>query len=178
MEINFKSIAYLQKGTPIQRQLYEVLLTHGIMTRLQEFTPVLVGTFPLDISIENSDVDIACFCETIEGIQAVVQRNFSRWTSFSDAVFDLRGQLSYVANFQVDGWEIELFAQTIPVDQQYGYRHLLIEHALLVKNGQMFKEKVVELKRQGLKTEPAFAQLLGLTGDPYEELLTCDFQKT
>jgi hypothetical protein len=48
---------------------------------------------------------------------------------------------------------------------------MLIEHRLLLKHGEAFKNKVIELKQNGLKTEPAFAKLLGIEGDPYEELL-------
>ena len=39
------------------------------------------------------------------------------------------------------------------------------------KMGPAFKEQIRGLKRNGLKTEPAFAKLLGLNGDPYRAVL-------
>ena len=48
---------------------------------------------------------------------------------------------------------------------------MLIEHEILELKGPPFKAVILELKRAGLKTEPAFAKALGLTGNPYEELL-------
>ncbi|GGG28710.1 hypothetical protein GCM10011323_35150 [Pontibacter amylolyticus] len=48
---------------------------------------------------------------------------------------------------------------------------MLIEHKLLLQHGDKFKQQVVQLKLQGYKTEPAFAQLLGLKGNSYEVLL-------
>ncbi len=33
------------------------------------------------------------------------------------------------------------------------------------------REEVIRLKENGLKTEPAFAQVLNINGDPYEGLI-------
>jgi len=51
------------------------------------------------------------------------------------------------------------------------HTHLIIEHKLLIKNGEDFRQQIIKLKRQGHKTEPAFAIALDLSGDPYMELL-------
>lgn len=48
---------------------------------------------------------------------------------------------------------------------------MLIEYNLLKTYGDPFRERIIQLKKQGIKTEPAFAQLLGLKGDPYLALL-------
>lgn len=66
---------------------------------------------------------------------------------------------------------MEIFGQPVPTKQQMGYRHLIAEHKLLMKHGETFRQKIIKLKKQGYKTEPAFAKALGLKGDPYLELL-------
>jgi hypothetical protein len=48
---------------------------------------------------------------------------------------------------------------------------MITEYRILLEKGEAFRSQIVELKRQGMKTEPAFALLLGLEGDPYLELL-------
>lgn len=52
-------------------------------------------------------------------------------------------------------------------------RHFLIEVRLLDLFEDL-KSRVIELKRSGLKTEPAFAKALGLAGDPYVAILKLD----
>lgn len=76
-----------------------------------------------------------------------------------------------VASFQLDDFSIELFGQNIPTRQQPGYRHMLVEYRLLQDYGEDFRQQIIQLKQQGIKTEPAFAQVLGLPGNPYEALL-------
>ena len=51
-----------------------------------------------------------------------------------------------------------------------------MEHRVLLAKGEEFRQEVINLKRQGWKTEPAFAKLLGLNGNPYEELLKLRFE--
>ena len=48
---------------------------------------------------------------------------------------------------------------------------MIIENDILKEKGLDFKQKIKQLKSDGLKTEPAFAKLLGLQGNPYIELL-------
>ncbi|MNC60542.1 hypothetical protein D3C75_1104260 [compost metagenome] len=55
--------------------------------------------------------------------------------------------------------------------QQNGYLHMLLEQRILNVLGAGFREAVIEMKKIGTKTEPAFARLLNLEGDPYEALL-------
>jgi hypothetical protein len=59
----------------------------------------------------------------------------------------------------------------VPTARQNGFRHLLVEAAVLAAGGEQWRRAVRRLKQQGLKTEPAFANLLRLSGDPYVALL-------
>lgn len=77
------------------------------------------------------------------------------------------------AAFFSHGWEIELFCQTIPCPDQWGVRHFLVEQRLLrIEPG--LKATIVRLKKNGYKTEPAFAKALRLHGDPYESILALE----
>jgi hypothetical protein len=76
----------------------------------------------------------------------------------------------------VGDFEIELFGQQVPTTKQMAYRHLIVEHNLLLQHGEIFRQLIIELKKQGCKTEPAFAIALGLKGDPYMELLKFETQ--
>ncbi len=48
---------------------------------------------------------------------------------------------------------------------------MIVEHRILEQKGIEFRYKIKKLKSNGIKTEPAFAKLLKLEGNPYDELL-------
>jgi hypothetical protein len=48
---------------------------------------------------------------------------------------------------------------------------MAVEARLLALGGEEARVKIQELKRAGLKTEPAFAQYFQLAGNPYQALL-------
>jgi len=171
MSVNFFDISYLKEGNLQQQQAYEVLTLYKVLEALEDFTPVLVGTVPIAIALAKSDLDvICCFKDQRLFIETIIEK-FSMHAAFQLRLLEQEGETTVVANFFIKGVEIELFAQSVPVVQQNGYLHMLIEAALLELNGEEFRQMVLRLKQNGLKTEPAFAQLLGLNGNPYEALL-------
>lgn len=168
---DFLNINYLKSGTERQQKAFEVLNENLILQKLSEFKPVLIGTIPINIDIASSDLDIACYWENKNHFIEIVKRNFSEERHFQIFEREINGFESVVANFFLDDFEIEIFGQNLPVSEQFGYRHLLIEAEILNKYGEDFRRKIIELKKSGLKTEPAFAQLLDLKGDSYQALL-------
>ena len=56
----FESIEYLKNGNSRQVQSYKILKSINIFNILKEFNPILVGTIPIGIDIEKSDLDIVC----------------------------------------------------------------------------------------------------------------------
>jgi hypothetical protein len=158
--IDFFDVSYLANGTPIQRRGYKAINSSGILRTLKEFDPVVVGTLPLDLFTDESDIDIICCCSDAERLPDL---------SFKSKT--LNGVLSFISNFNLLGFKFEVVAQPIPVREQLAFRHMVAEWKILSGRDEMFRQRILELKRSGIKTEPAFAQLMGLQGNPYEELL-------
>ena len=167
--INFLDISYLKLGNERQKKAYQVLTDNEIIGKLAPYHPILVGTIPINIDIENSDLDI--ICEVSDKNEFIDKLNV---LFGSEKDFIIRESLKFdaiKANFIIDGFEIEIFGQNIPTARQNAYRHMLIEHKLLLARDEKFRQDIIDLKNQGYKTEPAFAKLLRLDGNAYEELL-------
>ncbi|WP_419700418.1 DUF4269 domain-containing protein [Mucilaginibacter sp. NFX135] len=167
----FLNLAYLSTGNSQQQAAYSLLLKYDLFGPLQLFDPVLVGTIPINIDIETSDLDIVCCFSNKVDFKSVVALAFSDFENFGLTDTIINQQETIIANFAVDGWPVEVFGQYIPTLQQNAYRHMIVEYLLLEHYGESFRQKVIELKKQGYKTEPAFAHLLHLSGDPYQALL-------
>lgn len=169
--MDFTKHDYLKHGTITQRNVYEVVEKSCVFSNLKEFNPVLVGTFPLKINIDSSDLDIACEWKDKMQFREKLNRLYSGYEKFTMRELEIDGQLTIVAGFRFLDYEFEIFGQNIPVRSQFGYRHMIIEAKILEEKGEEFRKEIINLKKKGWKTEPAFAKLLGLTGNPYLELL-------
>jgi len=178
MNINFEDISYLQYGTIRQQQAFRVLTAHQIMQKLNKFQPILAGTIPLNIDIPESDLDIICCWRNEEDFINTLIKTFEKTAQFEWHKTTIRNELSIICNFMLEDFPVEVFGQTIESNKQMAYRHLLIENQLLKEKGESFRKEIIRLKETGLKTEPAFATLLNLQGDPYTELLKFEKQIT
>ncbi len=168
---DFLNINYLKSGTARQQKAFEVLNENLILQKLSEFEPVLVGTIPINIDISSSDLDVACYWKDKNHFIEIIKQNFSEEKAFQIYEKEISGNEAVVANFFTNDFEIEIFGQNLPVQEQFGFRHMIIEAEILEENGEDFRQQIITLKKLGIKTEPAFAQLLHLKGDPYEALL-------
>ncbi|GAB3727215.1 DUF4269 domain-containing protein [Spirosoma lituiforme] len=171
MTTPFDTLDYLNEGNARQKQAYSILTNNKVMEKLDRFTPILVGTVPINIAIDSSDLDIICHWDDKRAFYSTVLNAFNQQTGFRIRDYRLHGTDCVVANFMIDTVEIEIFGQPIPTRQQLAYRHMLIEHRLLTEHGEAFRQQIIALKQQGYKTEPAFGKLLGFQTNPYEELL-------
>ena len=169
--MDFENLNYLKTGSLRQQKVFDVLESTKIMVVLQEFTPVLAGTFPIDIATDNSDLDIICFWKYKSDFIQTLKNHFGRIENFSIRELSFSNQETVIANFILGNFEFEVFGQNVPVKQQFAFRHMVIEYEILKQKGETFREQIIELKKNGFKTEPAFAKLLQLPGDPYDALL-------
>lgn len=159
---DFFDITYLSKGSTIQQAGYRAIISSGVLNLLKDFNPVIVGTLPLDLFTYSSDIDIICYAPDLEKLQPLLREATRK---------QLGGVDSVIASFEHDKFEFEIVGQPVQVTEQVAFRHMMTEWNILSANDNAFKAKIMELKRKGIKTEPAFAQVLGLQGDPYQALL-------
>ncbi|KUJ62179.1 diadenosine tetraphosphate hydrolase [Flavobacteriaceae bacterium CRH] len=171
---DFSNIDYLNNGNEKQILAFEVLTQNKILFYLSEFEPVLVGTIPINIDIENSDLDIICYWKNKTSFTEKLKTIFGNKNDFEIRETLIDNEETIIANFKIDNFEIEVFGQNIPTMNQNGYKHMLIEYKILKTKDENFRLEIIKLKQNGYKTEPAFAFLLGLKGNPYVELLHYD----
>ncbi|EJL74300.1 DUF4269 domain-containing protein [Chryseobacterium populi] len=172
--IDFTTLDYLKEGNAKQRKAYEILTKYKIFEKLKHYTPVLAGTIPIEIDIEGSDLDIICEVDPKFEEDFLDDLMFSRFIPHDiDVKIEnpvVNGEKCIVLHFVLEGFPIEIFGQNKPAIQQNAYRHMMAECKILQEKGEDFKQKIIELKKKGIKTEPAFGMLLNLE-NPYEDLL-------
>ena len=169
MDLDFKNIDYLRNGSDRQKRAFVTLRKIELFAKLREFEPLLVGTIPINIDIESSDLDIICYVQNRTDFIERVKHIFGDYEGFE--IGESTEHNAVIARFKAGDFAIEIFGQNTPTLRQHAFRHMIIEHKLLCERDETFRQRIINLKRQGYKTEPAFALVLGLVGNPYLELL-------
>jgi hypothetical protein len=168
--IDFTTIDYLKNGNEKQKRAFEVLTKNGLFEKLKYYSPILAGTIPIEIDVEGSDLDIICEVKNEIYFMEFLKQNFHNYNDFSLEEITINDEKSIVLNFVLEEFPIEIFGQNKPTTEQNAYRHMIAEYKIVQEKGEDFKQKIIELKKKGIKTEPAFGILLGLE-NPYEDLL-------
>jgi hypothetical protein len=169
-ETNWFDITQLLGGTATQRSAAKTLINLRVFELLEDYTPALCGTVPIDCDIAGSDLDVICQTGRLVPFEETLRIHFGELPGFSCRRKKLAGVPSVVARFFVGGWRIEIIGQTIPVPRQRAFAHMLAEALLLSRAEYGANESIRELKRRGLTTEESFGELFSLPGDPYEAL--------
>lgn len=142
----------------------------GLLEALARFDPHVAGTPPLGLDLPDSDIDVLCRAADADAFATAIWSFACNLESFTMHQWTGDGR-PIVAGFRIHGWAIEMFGDARPVAEQRGWRHLVIERRLLALGGTALHAAVMKRRRDGLKTEPAFADVLRLGGDPYLALL-------
>ena len=166
----FTSITYLQSGNDKQKKVYEVMNKLNIMMDLALYKPVLCGTIPIRIDTLHSDLDIVMEVHNFEVFEQEMRTLYGSYERFEIKKTRIKNTVTIKVSFQFEGFEFGLFGQPKPVRSQNAYKHMIVEHMLLMQYPHI-REEVIRLKEQGVKTEHAFAKVLKIDGDPYEELI-------
>lgn len=172
----FDTIEYLKSGNHKQKCVYRILTENRILETLAEFSPILAGTIPIEIDIDESDLDIICYWTNVNKFKKAIS-TFRNNNDFKIIEKEIMGFETIIARFRIENFDLEIFGQNRPSKEQEAYKHMIIENQIIQKKGEQFRLDIIELKNKGLKTEPAFGLMLGLTHNPYIELLNLDTSK-
>ncbi len=171
MPQDWRDRTYLLHGTATQQAAYHALEALRVFALLSAYDPVLAGTIPLDIDIPGSDLDIVCSTTDVDAFAQYLHDTFGHDDTFVLQRTVIDGLPTVIAQFTAEGFPIEIFGQPRPVTEQNAVRHMVVEERLLRYGGAAVRQQIRHLKSQGLKTEPAFAAVFRLPGDPYQTLL-------
>ena len=160
----------MKKGNKKQRDVYNTIKELCIFDELSIYKPVLCGTIPIGIDLDSSDLDIVMDVKDLKLFERKLDDLYGNKPGFTMKRTLIRSREVIKANFLFNNFELELFGQDQSTYCQNAYLHMMIEYKLL-KDNPSLKGKVIELKKHGYKTEPAFCELLGIEGDPYEGLV-------
>lgn len=161
----------LESGNPRQRAVHRLLKSLNILNQLADFTPILAGTIPIDVDIPSSDLDIICSAKKLDVFATKVTELYGHLGDYKIESFVINTEPTVIARFAYDDFEFELFAQAIPSAKQNAVIHMLAEAKLLSVASDIAQEDIRTLKLSGVKTEPAFAEVFELEGDPFEVIL-------
>ena len=139
----------------------------GIMVKLAGYNPVVVSTIFVGLDTATSDIDIVCSYEDSVSFTEHMKHTLGVFADSSTFVCNDH----IVTSFYYNDFEFEIYASHEDVKLQNGYRHYQIMKTLVEIGGSKFQKLVTELKNNGFKTEPAICKILGISGDPYKEIL-------
>lgn len=170
---NWRRLDYLAQGNERQRSAH-ALLSGGLWDELGPLCNdlALVSTIAIGLDRPGSDLDILCQHPDPAFLAATLAAQ--GWQVRS------KGEQVWIAEQQRHGpdgqcWPVELYLTSDPLETCHGWRHLSLMAALLEHFGAPFHREVLRLRvDEGLKGEAAMCRLLGLSGDPYEALLTLE----
>ncbi|WP_454630923.1 DUF4269 domain-containing protein [Bradyrhizobium cenepequi] len=150
---------------------YEAAISSsGMLEVLGAFDPRVVGTLPLGLSVPGSDIDVICHALDPTAFAQAIWKQYQSCDGFLLYQW-LSSTRPVVARFEWGGWPFEVFGDPRPVKQPHGWLHFEIEKRLLDLDDGRLRKAVLLQRSLGIKTEPAFAAVLGIAGDPYRGLL-------
>ncbi len=157
--LSLESVINLEKN----EKAFKALKNSKVLEKFKKYEPLVAGTFPLNLSHNGSDLDILLHVSDLSELLEFKEYNWKKE--------NIQNQETLMASFDHEGVPFELFAQNTPTHRQVGYLHFQVEERLLRLGGKKLLDKVKEKRKEGLKTEPALAEVLGLSGNPFDEIL-------
>ena len=153
---SLESVIRLEKKSHLHKILSSVVLT----SLFQNFNALLVGTPPLDLDVENSDIDIILKADADELLHLLQSHITSEFIKTANNTF----------NFELHSVPIQIYLCKEKPTSQQSYQHFQAEEKILKYCRSLDLANLKKLRECGVKTEKAFTQILKLHGDEYETM--------
>lgn len=162
---SLESVIRLEKN----HSVFNSLKNSEVLVKLKSFNPLVVGTFPLGLDNSNSDLDICVEFHNENDFITTANNSFSDFSNYQLSPTQVKSGQAILVKFTFENVNYEIIGQHISSNKQIAFQHFQVEEKIL-KYANCHKE-ILKLRSDGLKTEPAFARHLCLTGEGYNELL-------
>ena len=80
--LSLESVIRLEKNM----QVYKALIESKVLTILKEYNPVVAGTFPLGVAVDNSDLDILCEYYDLKSLEELIKNHFGHFSGFKNSI--------------------------------------------------------------------------------------------
>ena len=112
--MTFDNIDYLRNGNEIKQGAYTVLTENSIFEKLRYFLPLLTGTIPINIDIDESDLDIICYWTNKEEFIKVLTEAFSKNDKFTLTGRKINTRETILGTFQLGDFNVKFLDKIDP----------------------------------------------------------------
>ncbi len=162
---------YQKSPTDVQKRALEGLSKLNLFHDLKEFKPVFAGTIPLDIDIQSSDINIICEVTEFIRYQTRLRECFERQKNFIITETYNAVARNSTCRFDAHTFRVEIHGEKKTIQKQNLFQYLIAEAKLLEIGGDAARAEIRRIKRNGHKTEPAFAEYFKIKGNAFDELV-------
>ena len=113
MQLELIKYQYLNKGSELQKMAFEELVKSEILSTLNDYKPVVAGTFPLNIATETSDLDILCQVHDFESFSSYISSKCDFFDKFSIRSKFFQGKEALIVNYEGYNLPVEIFCQNL-----------------------------------------------------------------
>jgi Domain of unknown function (DUF4269) len=120
---------------------YQRLQEDGLLDVLSPYSPVMVGTYPLNIAGPQDPVEIVCRAVELPAFARTLERSYGDREGFVLHPGSLDNEPAVFAEFSLDGMPVEVSAQAQHVNQRLGRATLGIDR-VLDESGELARDRL------------------------------------
>lgn len=171
-ERNWYDYTVIRDGSPRQMRAYSVVFDElMVFLHMKPYKPVWVGSYPLGIDAETSDINILLEPEQLRVFLVDVRKHYGHHDDFKLVWKAINKTPTIVARFQVKGFWVDMFAQCRPLNEQDAFVQMLMTARLLAIGGDEACEGIRQNKTNGQNTPDAIMAYFNIETDNAQQKL-------